>query len=143
MRNASSPGNSANTYSVNLISISPWIQQVTTPYNVPPTLHLQRNGGQVALTAFNAPISQDAGQWIAQKSTNLVDWADTVEPFVWNKCVISTSQSHEFYKLRWVPVSPAVQAGKAAQARQAEASLPKASPMAWPPANNLLLPPPQ
>ncbi len=97
----------------------------------------------MTLTAFNAPISQEAGQWIAQKSTNLVDWTDTVEQFVWNKCVVATSQPHEFYKLLWVPVSPAVQQLKTTQARQSEANLPKTPTIVRPPGNNLLLPPKQ
>lgn len=101
---ASSIAGSANTYSVNLISISPWIQQITSPYNVTPTLHIEKNANQVALKAFGSALTLNGGSWLPQKSTNLVDWVDTAEQFSGNTCSITTSEPTVFYRLRWSTV---------------------------------------
>ena len=101
--NSTTPTATASTFSVNLIAISAWIQQVTTPYDPPiaPTLQMQLNAGQMTLTAVGTPVSQNGGHWILQRSGTLGTWTDVEEPFIGNVCVTPVTGPSEFYRLRW------------------------------------------
>ena len=60
------------------------------------------NAGQMTLTAVGAPVSQNGGHWILQRSNNLGTWTDVQEPFLNNVCVTPVTDPSEFYRLRWV-----------------------------------------
>lgn len=135
----STPSNSAGTYSVDLISIAPWIRGITAPYNLAPTLQIQKNGNQITLKAWNAPIATSAGNWVLDKGNILGDWLPAGVPFIGNTCVLSTSEPREFYRLRFVPTPQAALDWQAAQGRQVEAHLKAAPRIELPTTNNLML----
>ena len=62
---------------------------------------MQLNAGQMTLTAVGAPVSQNGGHWILQRSGNLGTWTDVQEPFLNNVCVTPVTGTSEFYRLRW------------------------------------------
>lgn len=140
LSNITGPTNNCSTYSVDLISISSWIEQVTSPYNVDPTLHIQHVAGQIVVKVTGAPILHATGTWTLERSTGLEDWDVSDEQFTGNTCVISPTEAREFYRLRFVPSPPAALAVQAAETRKAEEALKRVSRIVLPKINNLLLP---